>query len=417
MDPTLLLAAKVAAATSIGLVIGLEREWAHKEAGVRSFAIAALLGAMSWLVSPILAYVQLSIVLAIILIINFYSLQKEQTLEVTTSLALAATNILGILVGMGSFFIAFTCAIVITALLSWKTGILSFTSKLTVAEIRGTLLMAFLIAVVYPLLPDNYVDPWHIVNPRAIWLTVIIVSALNFVNYVLLRQFGMRAIRYSAVLGGLVNSLATSAFLGEELKGSPDFAVAVPAAFFLADIAMIFRNAVLVAIFSWAAGPQGTITVFIVLGPMILVSAVIVVAEYLRSERKRKVPSRSSSLTSPLGLRSVLTFGLLFFSLTVVSGLAQRFFGAIGFLSVVVLGALASAAASAVLVGTHLRLQQIAVGPAALAIYFATVVGLVENVVIFYTVTRNKAISLRLALFSLLVIAAGGTVAVVLAFT
>ncbi|HEY6408790.1 MAG TPA: DUF4010 domain-containing protein, partial [Ktedonobacteraceae bacterium] len=320
MDPTLLLAAKVAASASIGLVIGLEREWAHKEAGVRSFAIAALLGTLAWLVSPVLAYVQLGIVLAIIILVNLYSLQKEQTLEITTSLALAVTNVLGILVGTGSFFIAFTCAIVITALLSWKTELVTFTSKLTVAEIRGTLLMAFLIAVVYPLLPDNYVDPWHIVNPRAIWLTVIIVSALNFVNYVLLRQFGMRAIRYSAFLGGFVSSAATCAVLGEELKASPEFAVVAPAAFLLADIAMLVRNGILVAIFSWAAGSQGSIAVIIVLGPMALVAAIIIAVTYLRSGRKRQAPSKSSPLTSPLALRSVLIFGLLFFSLTVFSG-------------------------------------------------------------------------------------------------
>ncbi len=168
----------------------------------------------------------------------------------------------------------------ITALLSWKTEMVAFTSKLTVAEIRGTLLMTFITAVVFPLLPDGYIDPWHIVNPRSIWLTVIIVSALNFVNYVLLRQFGMKAIRYTAILGGFVNSAITSALIGEELKASPDFAVAAPAAFLLADIAMIIRNAVLVAIFSLPAGPQGSITVFIVLGPMVLVAAIIVVVIY-----------------------------------------------------------------------------------------------------------------------------------------
>ena len=415
MDTLLLLTAKVAASTGIGLLIGLEREWAHKEAGVRSFAITALIGTLAWLVSPILAYTQLGIVLVTIIIVNLFALQKERNLEITTSLALAVTNILGILVGMGAFFIAFASAIVITALLSWKTEMVAFTSKLTVAEIRGTLLMAFITAVVFPLLPDGYIDPWQIVNPRLIWLTVIIGSALNFVNYVLLRQFGMKAIRYTAILGGFVNSAITSALIGEELKANPDFAVAAPAAFLLADIAMIIRNAVLVAIFAWAAGLQGSITVFIVLGPMVLVAAIIVVVIYLRSARKTQVPSKISPLTSPLALRSVLTFGLLFFSLTVVSGLAQRFCGSIGFLAVVVLGALASTAASAVLVGTHLRLQQITVGPAAIAIYFATVVGLVLDVVIFYTVTRNKGISLRLAFFLLLVIAAGGVAVVLLA--
>ena len=408
MDVRLLLVEKVAASAAIGLLIGLEREWAHKEAGVRSFAITALLGTLAWLVSPTLAFVQVGIIIIAILLVNFYSMVKDHPLEITTSLALALTNILGILVGMGDFFIAFTCAIVITALLSWKTEIVAFTSKLKVSEIRGTLLMGFITAVVYPLLPDSYIDPWNIINPRSIWFTVIIVSALNFVNYVLLRQLGMRGMKYSAILGGLVNSAATSALLGQELKASPEFAVASPSYFLLAALAMIVRNGALVAIFSWAAGPQASLAVLVVLGPMLVVAAIISLIIYLSSRRKPQQPSQDPKLTSPLALRSVLNFGLLFLSLTVVSGVAQRFFGAIGFLAVVVLGALASAAASSVLVGTHIQMHLITAGPAAIAIYFASVVGLIENVVIFYIVTRNRQICLRLALFSLLIVLAGG---------
>src|SRR6266852_2035997 len=281
MDVRLLLVEKVAASAAIGLLIGLEREWAHKEAGVRSFAITALLGTLAWLVSPTLAFVQVGIIIIAILLVNFYSMVKDHPLEITTSLALALTNILGILVGMGAFFIAFTCAIVVAALLSWKTELVAFTSKLKVSEIRRPLLMGFITAVVYPLLPDSYIDPWNIINPRSIWFTVIIVSALNFVNYVLLRQLGMRGMKYSAILGGLVNSAATSALLGAELKASPDFSVDAPSDFLLADLAMIVRTGALVAIFSWAGGPQASLAVLVVLGPMLVVAAIISLIIYL----------------------------------------------------------------------------------------------------------------------------------------
>ncbi len=134
MDIPIVLAEKVAASAAIGLLIGLEREWAHKDAGVRSFAIAALLGTLSWLVSPTLAFVQMSVVLLVIVLVNVFNLFKDEPLEITTSLALAATNVMGILIGGGSFFLAFTCAIVIAALLSWKSELISFTSKLTIPE-------------------------------------------------------------------------------------------------------------------------------------------------------------------------------------------------------------------------------------------------------------------------------------------
>jgi uncharacterized membrane protein (DUF4010 family) len=408
MDAPLLLAEKITASVGLGMLIGLEREWAHKEAGVRSFALVSLLGMLSWLVSPTLAFVQLGIVVVIIIVANAYSLYKDEPLLITTSLALAVTNILGMLVGMEQFFIAFACAIMVTALLSWKTEFVTFTSKLTVTEIRGTLLMGFITFVVYPLLPPGFIDPWHIVNPRSIWITVIAVSALNFVNYILLRQLGMKGLRYSVILGGLVNSAATTVLLGEEIKANSDLASTTPADFMLADLAMIVRNGVLVAIFSWVAGPQTSLAVLLILGPMAVVAAAISLIILLRTKPNTQQLNQKPALTSPLAIRSVLRFGLLFFALTVISGLAQRLFGSLGFLVVVVLGALASAASSAVLIGTQVRLHLLASDAAALAIYFASLVGLVENVVIFYTVTHQRAISLRLALFSLLIALSGG---------
>ena len=280
--------------------------------------------------------------------------------------------------------------------------------KLTVAEIRGTLLMAFISAIIYPLLPQGYIDPWRLVNPRSIWFTVIVVSALSFVNYVLLRQYGMKGMRYSAILGGLVNSAAVSILLGQQLKGNPEAAETVPSNFLLADLAMILRNGALVAIFSWAAGPEASIVTLLVLGPMMLIAALLALFSLLRAAKKNQQTTSPIPLRSPLDLRSVLRFGVLFFSLTVLSGVGERLFGAVGFLLVVVVGALASAASSAVLVGTHVLGHLIAPGTAVMALFFATVLGLVENVVIVYTVSRNGAIGARLSLLTLPIILAGG---------
>jgi len=410
MDVPFLLAEKVVVSAGIGLMIGLEREWAHKEAGNRSFSFAALLGTLAWLVSPTLAFIEVGVVLVLIVLVNAYALHKDLPLQVTTSFALAATNVLGILVGSGAFFLAFTSAIVLTALLSWKTELVTFTSKLTEAEIRSALLLAFITAVIYPLLPNRFLDPWNLVNPRSIWLTVLLVSGIDFVNYILLRQLGTRGMRYSAILGGLVNSAAISVLLGQELKQDRDTAPTIPANFLLADLAMIFRNAALVVIFSWSTGLQESFPTLIVLVPMMLVAGISALIVFLRSHKKPQRPPHRAPLISPLSLRYVLIFGFLFLSLSVLSGLGQRFFGSIGFLAIVVVGALASATSSAVLVGTHISMHSLQASPAAIAMYFATLVGLVENVVILSLITRDRAMSTRIALLSLPVMLVGGVI-------
>jgi uncharacterized membrane protein (DUF4010 family) len=415
MDVPLLLAAKVAASACIGLFIGLERTWAHKEAGVRSFAIAALLGTLSWLVAPTLAYVQVGIVLVVLILVNVYAMQNEQSPEITTSLSLAAANVIGIVIGTGNFFLAFASALMVTALLAWKTELFTFSSKLTVDEIRSTILFGFITVVVYPLLPDRYIDPWHVLNPRSVWLTVVIVSGLSFVNYVLLRQFGTRGIRFSAFLGGLVNSAATVALLGQEARDDATAVAEAPTNIVFSDLAMILRNCALVVFFSFPQGIQASISTVIVLMPMLLVAGMVTLFATLGSSRsKQEAPQKLEQgapqkrrLKSPLELRSVLGFGVLFLWLTVLSGVVIRLFGTIGFLVIVVVGALASAASSSVLVGQQLRSGHVAGSPAAMAMFLATLVGLLENIVIFWLVTRIPGTSLRLLLLTAPIVLAG----------
>ncbi|HEX6480132.1 MAG TPA: DUF4010 domain-containing protein [Ktedonobacteraceae bacterium] len=422
MDTSLLLVEKVAASTAIGLLIGLEREWAHKEAGIRSFTIATLLGTLAWIVTPGLAFIEVAVVLVVIILINIYSLTQDQPLQITTSLALAATNVLGVLVGAGFFFLAFACAIVIAALLSWKPELSSFTNRLTVPEIRGALLLAFIAAVVYPLLPDRNIGPFNSVNPHSIWLTVIIISALNFVNYILLRVLGPRGITYSAVLGGLVNSAAISHFLGEELKRDRGAsAPMVPINLVLADLAMILRNAILVIFFSWSAELQAAIATALVLGSMILVAGMIVFISWLRSLKESSDTSKQQSpqkapLISPLSLRYVLTFAALFLLLTIFSGTGQHFFGSAGFIFVAITGALVSTTSSSILIGNYAKMHLLAPPGVVAVIYFATLVGLVENVVIFFVTSRERSITLRAALLSLPIILAGAIALVLLVF-
>jgi uncharacterized membrane protein YhiD involved in acid resistance len=43
---------RVLAAVGCGMLVGMEREWAHKELGSRIFPIVSLLGALAALISP-----------------------------------------------------------------------------------------------------------------------------------------------------------------------------------------------------------------------------------------------------------------------------------------------------------------------------------------------------------------------------
>lgn len=485
MDTLAQFALKITASAAIGLLVGLEREWAHKDAGVRTFALVSLLGTCAWLVEPALAFAQFSLVVLVILLVNVYAAWKQHGLQITTSVALAVTNVLGIALGGGNFFLAFAGAVAVTALLSWKTELITLSGKLTAAEIRGALLLVFISVVVYPLLPSQTIDPWHILDVRSVWLTVILVSCLQFVNYILLRLFGHRGIRYSALLGGLVNSAAISLFLGQEAQTDAGTETEAPGDILLSDTSMIFRNWLLVLLFALPLNWQSSLPTVIILAPMMLLAAAMAwlalwragrvhlsrpgspaagnpsneppepgkptteqgghqeqapeqpiraatpaslfeedmpiahgEAEGLSMEKRSARPGQErqgrKALQSPLALRSVCGFGLLFLTLTVVSGAAKILFGALGFLIVIVVGALASAASSAVLVGEELTKGLVGGMPAAIAMFLATVVGLLENVVIFWLVARKPSAGLRSILLTLPIIAVGVLLVIVL---
>src|SRR5690349_25144316 len=95
------IAVKMAISVGIGLLVGFEREWSNKDIGVRSFALTGMLGMLSALVNVQLALAAMATALVIIVFVNYASFQTDGKMEITTSVALMITVVLGALVGLG----------------------------------------------------------------------------------------------------------------------------------------------------------------------------------------------------------------------------------------------------------------------------------------------------------------------------
>ena len=329
------VAAKLALSLGVGLLIGLEREWAQKEAGVRSFAITALLGtfcaiAGTWTI--VVAYATLGLLM---LLMNLQSFAKRETLEITTSVSLLVTLTLGVLVGQGHYFTATSGAIVITLLLSFKAGFSAFTGTLQLEEIRAAVLIGLLSFVIYPLMPNRTVDPWHLLNPQQAWAIVVVIAGLGFFNYVMLRLFGARGVYYAAFLGGLVNSTAAAAELSEAFAKFDDEPLPA-AALLLTSAAMFVRNLAIVSIFA----PISLTSAAPPLGAMAL-SAVPVVWWGWRNDT---LAGKSLTLSSPLSLLRVLRFATIFTAMSCIAALGERYLGNAGFLVLSAVGGLVSSA-------------------------------------------------------------------------
>jgi len=341
-------------ALALGLFIGLERERAGKHFGVRSFASVAVAGALAAQVSALVTALLLAFVAGLALLVNLQRLLREQELEPTTAVVLVLTALLGVLVGQGQTLVPVSIGVVTVALLTWKPELVAFSLGLPRAEVRAAVMLALFTFVVYPILPVGYVDPWHLLDLRAAWLIVILIAAIGFANYVLLRRYGSRGILYTGILGGLVNSTVTVAELARRVQGGKGLDPRI--AFWgilLANGAMLLRNSLLLAIIAPATLPL----VAVPLGAMLLATLAALV---LAPRGERKEDTAEVRLTSPFTLRSVLRYGLVLITITLLADLAQRAIGDSGFYAVSLLGGVvssASASASAATLAAAGKLQ------------------------------------------------------------
>ncbi|MGA8676417.1 MAG: DUF4010 domain-containing protein, partial [Candidatus Acidiferrales bacterium] len=302
--PTPTIAVQLAAALCIGMLVGIEREWANKEFGLRSFAFISVLGMLSAHLPVALAAVAFVGVLLLIAASDVRNLQAAKPMELTTSIAALLVFVAGYLVGVGHVFTPVASAIVITMLLAWKLELRKFAGGLTLEEIRSAVLLGLLGFVIYPIIPNRFVDRWQLVNPRAAWVIVIVIAGIGFVNYVLLKLYGTRGIYVSGFLGGLVNSTAAAGELAKPLgAGSTSVGVAI-AALLLTIVAMFARNLVIVAIFSpTALASAAAPLIAMAIGALILVR---------RARRRAGDTATEIHLESPVSLMHVLNFAVLF---------------------------------------------------------------------------------------------------------
>lgn len=404
--PTGPIALKMAAAISIGMLIGMERKWSHKEVGIRTFSIVALLGMLCTLIGQDFVIACLIGVFMLVAFSNIRSIIVDKTLEITTSAALITNYILGVLVGMGHIFTPVAAAIVMTMLLAWKTELNHFTGNLQPSEIRSAILLGLLSFVIYPLMPDRYIDPWQLLNPSDAWLSVIAIAGIGFINYVLLRLFSSNGLYWGAVFGGLVNSSATVAEISTRAENS-GLSKRMSTLCLLTTIAMFARNLLLIALFS----PLSISSTLLPLSGMTALSAFFIWRDW-RLGQKEIRPAVSLTLSSPIALPKVLWFGLLFILIQVGGTLLTRVFGSYGMLATGIFGGLVSSASTTAAAATMASHGKITAAIAGSVAILSSLASTVINLPIIWRTVSDKAVARKLTIEFAVVIFVGVTTVV-----
>ncbi len=403
---------QVLLAGALGLFLGFEREWSHKSAGVRTFSLISLLGAV-FTVLDSTALVVLGGVLVIVqgVLIAVQALMEEDVegLSLTTSVSMLVAYGVGVLVASGYVLVAVTVTFISSLLLVLKRELHSFAWGLSREELRSAAEFAIIAFVVYPLLPAGsyelaVLDLAVSIEPRVVWLIVVFVAGIGIVNYGIVETYGGRGIAVTGFFGGLASSTAVVGSMLDHVRQQPDARSYAVAAILLADAAMALRNLAIAVAFTFETG--------VLVGALVPLGAVVVgslaIAAFTADWREQV----EMDLDSPFSLRYVLGFGGLFLLVVVVGGLAADQFGTVGFYVTAALTGLVSSAGATTSAVVLYRGGNLTAQSAVLAILLATAASILVKAGLTFA-SPDRHFAGRVAAYSTVLLVAAGTVTAV----
>ncbi|MBB5374395.1 MgtC/SapB family protein [Acidocella aromatica] len=303
-----------AVALGIGLLIGLERERSkgsgagRRAAGIRTFALLALLGAVAGhLGGGLLALVMLGVM---VLAGLSYWRDRSDDPGLTTEVGLLATPLLGAL-AMSDTSLAAALGTAVAVLFAIKAPLHGFvTHILTATEVTDGLIFAVSTLIVWPQLPDRYMGPFAALNPHSLWFLVILVMAIGACGHAATRAMGTRfGLPVTGLASGFVSSTATIGAMAALAKQAPASMNAAVAGAVFSTVATFIQLSVLLAALSRAT--------LLLLAPALASGAVVAtlyaLAFVLRGGRAAAAaePGRAFNLSVALGLAALIAAMLL----------------------------------------------------------------------------------------------------------
>src|SRR5262245_9859945 len=326
-------AIRFAVALGIGLLLGLEREWAKDEdessfAGVRTFALISLSGAVAAFLQQELGLdawaLAVFAAVAGLVVVSYAVTAAKGDVGMTTEVTAILTFLLGGLCGWNQLEVASAAAVASLLLLALKDYLHRLARRVEVADLNATVKFALISLIILPLLPnrDFGPPPIDVINPYKIWLMVVLIAGLNFVGYRLVKVLGSEhGIGLTGVLGGLVSSTAVTLSFSQRSRQEPAQSPAFVLAIVLAWTIMFARVVVMTAVINRPLAASLAIS----FGVMAVTGLGVCLVLWRRS---RSHPTGTVTTgANPFELGEAIKFGLLFGVVTVAAKAAQAYFG------------------------------------------------------------------------------------------
>ena len=333
---------RLALALGIGFIIGLQREHSYFDAndshpaGVRTFALSGLLGALLPFIGSLMGsqvpFIVGFILVGLLLMTSHFvngQAKKEGIIGLTTSVSMLLVYLLGSLCWFNRLLEACAIMVGLLSLLSFKEQIHSFAQKLSKEDILATIKFAVITALVLPFLPNEFYGPTglKVLNPFNIGLFVVFISGISFIGYVLVKIVGPgKGIGITGILGGIASSTALTLNLTQRSRGNQSYSGSLAMGVILSWSVMYIRLFIICSLLC----PSIMMTLAIpMLVPMI---PGLMYAAYLKYKEDKIRNVASSTFTNPFELMPAIKFGLIFTAVLFIANAARVFFGNEGLL-------------------------------------------------------------------------------------
>lgn len=319
----------VAIALGLGLLVGLQREHANsKVAGIRTFPLITLLGALTGLLAPTLGGWVLvggfGGITALIVIANLLRIKTGDTDSgQTTEAAILLMYVVGAYLAVGDKTLAVTVGGLVAVLLHAKGMLHGLVRKIGLEDIKVVMQFVLLSLVILPVLPDQAYGPYQVLNPRDIWLMVVLIVGISMSGYFAYKFFGQKAgTLLGGILGGMISSTATTVSYARRSKESPRASTLAAVVILIASAVAFVRMLVEMAV----VAPNKIRELAPPLGAVLLLMLLIIAGLFLWS-RKKEAADVLPDQGNPAQLKSALVFAGLYGLVLLASAAAKDHLG------------------------------------------------------------------------------------------
>jgi uncharacterized membrane protein (DUF4010 family) len=315
-------------ALGLGLLVGLQRERAESRmAGIRTFPLITMLGTICGLLAERfggwIIVAGLLGVAALGVMANIGEMRDEKSRDPGQTTEAAALLMFGVgaYLVVGSKAAAVAVGGAVAVLLYLKEPLRQLIGRITEKDLRAVMQFVVISLVILPILPDTTFGPYDVLNPREIWLMVVVIVGIGISGYAAYKFLGQRAgTLLGGILGGLISSTATSVSYSRRTKAAPDAASLAAIVIMIASTISLARVIIEIAVVAPGVFPQMALPLAVMLGFMVIIAAITF---FLSHARQDEMPEQEN----PAELKSALVFGAIYALVLLAVAAAKDYFG------------------------------------------------------------------------------------------